>query len=79
MSSREVPVALVTRHRPNSGWIQARSICAWRIENRTDLRGGQLHLFYRHQPERRKSPDIVFIHLNPKQAVRSPTLSTLLA
>ena len=38
-----------------------------------------LHLFYRHQPERRKSPDIVFIHLNPKQAVRSPTLSTLLA
>ena len=34
MSSREVPVALVTGHRPNSGWIAARSICAWRIENR---------------------------------------------
>ena len=79
MSLREVPVALVTGHRPNSGWIAARSICAWRIENRANLRGGQLYLFYRHRPERRKSPDIVFIHLNPKQAVRSPTLSTLLA
>ena len=66
MSSREVPVALVTGHRPNSGWIAARLICAWRIENRANLRGGQLYLFYRHRPERRKSPDTVFIHLNPK-------------
>ena len=40
MSSREVPVALVTGHRPNSGWIAARSICAWRNENRANLRGG---------------------------------------
>ena len=78
MSLREVSVVLVTGYCPNSGWIQARSICAWRIENQTDLRGGQLHLFYRHRPGQRKSSDTVFIHLNPKQTVRSPTLSTLL-
>ena len=45
MLSREVPVALVTGHRPNSGWIAARSICAWRIENRANLRGGHCICF----------------------------------
>ena len=32
MSLREVSVVLVTGYRPNSGWIQARSICAGELK-----------------------------------------------